>query len=184
MNRWRFALLCVLVLALAAISRQPAAAAPLADTTYIVQAGDSLTRIAALWAHGEPACVCQWPGLELLALRRAAPGHPRWKRCAAARAQWEHLRRSAWRHVDEHCGALWRYRQPTGLDERPILELVGLCGSAAHHPGRADAAPGQSDPPPSVPSTGGTHIVQRGNTLFSIARTYGTTVMHCVQPMG
>ncbi len=177
MNRWRFALLCVLVLALTAVVRQPIAAAPLADTTYIVQAGDSLTRIAARYgltvSQLASANGLGWNSWLYAGQRLVIPG-------GSAAPQ---PLPSGSTYVVQRGDTLMNIAARYGVTVSQLASMNGMywnswvyVGQRLTIPGGQTPPPTDPTPPPSTPSTGGTHVVQRGNTLFSIARTYGTTV--------
>ncbi|MCU0520287.1 MAG: LysM peptidoglycan-binding domain-containing protein [Anaerolineae bacterium] len=175
MKRWRFLFLTILVIALAAVTRQPAAAAPLADTTYIVQYGDSLTRIAARYGLtvGQLAAAngLGWNSWLYAGQRLNIPGS-----AAPAPAPAP----SGGGYVVQRGDTLMSIAARYGLTVGQLASANGLYWNSWVYVGQRLTIPGGSSPAPapapSTPSAGGTHVVQRGNTLFSIARTYGTTV--------
>lgn len=112
MKRWQGLLVCVLVLVAMLWSQQPVLAVPRADTTYTVQPGDTLTRVAARY------------GLSVSQLAIA-----------------NGLSRDAWIYAG----------QQLVIPDHAAIEAVP------------------------VPS-GSTYVVQRGDTLMSIAMRYGVTV--------
>ena len=175
MKQWRFAFLCVVVLTLTAVSHQPAAAAPLADTTYIVQAGDTLTRIAVRngLTVSQLAAVngLGWNSWLYTGQRLIIPGGS----AAPAPAP------SGGTYVVQRGDTLTNIAVRYGVTASQLASANGMYWNSWVYVGQRLTIPGgQSSPAPapapSTPSTGGTYVVQRGNTLFSIARANGTTV--------
>ncbi len=176
MKRWRVSLLCVLVALLTLATWQPVLAAPVADTTYIVQAGDTLTRIAA--RYGLPVSqVAAANGLgwnswvyagQRLTIPTSAPLSP-------APAP------SGTTYVVQRGDTLVSIAARYGVSVSELATLNGLYWNSWVYVGQRLAIPGGQAAPapdnPTPPSTGDqVYVVQPGNTLFSIARAYGTTV--------
>ena len=174
MKRWHTLLLLVLAFIVAVPTLQPVQAAPLADTTYVVQPGDTLTRIAVRHgvsvsqlaaANGMQTTSWVYVGQRLTIPAGGQPSMP------AAPSDGSYVVR----HGDTLTGIAVRH----GVSVRELAALNGLRWNSWVYVGQRLAIPGRSSSPvapaPVAPSDGW-HVVQAGNTLFSISRMYGTTV--------
>ncbi len=176
MKRWRISLLWALVALLTLTTWQPVLAAPVANTTYIVQAGDTLTRIAARYglslsqlaaANGLGWNSWVYAGQRLI-IPTSAPLNP-------APAP------SGTTYVVQRGDTLVSIAARYGVSVSELATLNGLYWNSWVYVGQRLAIPGGQASPapdnPTPPSTGDqVYVVQPGNTLFSIARAYGTTV--------
>ncbi len=176
MNRWRAFILCVLVLGMTLAGWQPVHAAPVANTIYVVQPGDTLTRIAARYgvtvsqlaaANGLGWNSWVYAGQQLT-IPSNAPLNP-----APVPSGTTYVVRPG----DTLMSIAARY----GVTAGQLASLNGLHWNSWVYVGQQLVIPGGQTAPapnPNPPTTGGTqvHVVQAGNTLFSIARQYGTTV--------
>jgi LysM repeat protein len=180
MKRWHSLFLCMLTLVLALSAVQPVRAAPLADTTYIVQAGDSLTRIAARYglsvsqlaaANGLGSNSWVYAG-QRLTIPTGTPVNPPAVPSGST-------------YVVQRGDTLTRIAVLHGVRVGDLASLNGLRWNSWVYVGQRLAIPGAATSPPTQPpaqpapppsSSDGWHVVQAGNTLFSIARSYGTTV--------
>ncbi|MGC9469336.1 MAG: LysM peptidoglycan-binding domain-containing protein, partial [Anaerolineae bacterium] len=176
MKRWLGFLLCVSVLFLTLVMSQAVLAAPNLNTTYIVQAGDTLTRIAARYGVSVSQLAAAnslgWNSWvyagQRLVIPTSAPLNP-------APAP------SGNTYVVQRGDTLMRIAARYGVGVSELATLNGLHWNSWVYVGQRLTIPGgQSSPAPNPnppPSSGGqTYVVQAGNTLFSIARRYGTTV--------
>ena len=161
----------------------PAEAAP---ASYTVQSGDTIYSIATRFAL-RTADVLAWNGLgwrsvihpgQTLSLTPGASTTPSPASAPATSAS----------HVVAAGDTVFGIARSHGTSVDAILAANGLDRSSVIYPGQALALPGGSAPapapaaaPPAAPTpeaatTGGTtHSVSAGDTLFDIARTYGTT---------
>ncbi len=175
MKRWSGCVLCLLALVLAGMLSQPGQAAPSADTTYVVQAGDSLTRIAA--RHGisvsqlAAANGLGWNSWVYAGQRLRVPGVASPSPVPAP---------SGTTYVVQRGDTLLRIAARHGVSVSRLAALNGLHWSSWVYVGQRLSIPDGTAPPPtpSDPSGPGaqSYVVRPGNTLFSIARAHGTTV--------
>ena len=176
MRLWRMALLAVSVVCLAGLLGQPVQAAPMADSIYIVQPGDTLTRVAQRYGVSVGTLAAanglRWNSWLYAGQRLTIPGRSTSPPPAT----------SAGVHVVQRGETLTRIAVRYGVSVAELARLNGLTtrswvyvGQRLRIPGRASApAPAPND---SAPTTGDRYyVVKRGNTLYSIARWYGTTV--------
>jgi LysM repeat protein len=186
MNRWRGFLLCVLVVYLAIAASQPTLAAPdlpriaHADTTYIVQPGDSLTRIAARYGLsisqlaaanglGTTAWVYSGQRLTIPTASQQPGGAPATTGPTPSGST----------YVVQRGDTLMSIAARHGVSVSQLATLNGLYWNAWVYVGQQLAIPdSQPAPAPSTPpvSGGQVYVVRAGDTLFSIARAHGTTV--------
>lgn len=177
MKRRRIVSLFILTLVLATVMISPVRAAPsAATTTYIVQPGDTLTRIAARYGLSVSQLAAT-NGLHrnswvYAGQRLTIPGAP--QSPAPAPSGTEYVVRPG----DTLVSIAARY----GVGVSELATLNGLYWNSWLYVGQRLTIPGRQtapapDPAPQPPASGGQYyIVKRGNTLFSIARWHGTTV--------
>ncbi len=175
MKRWHSLLLCVLTLVLAVSLVRPVQAAPLADTTYVVQAGDTLSRIAARYG----VSVGNLAAANGLQLRSWVYVGQRLTIPAAGAQPVPPTAPSGGTYIVRRGDTLSGIAVRHGVSTRDLAAQNGLRWNSWVYVGQRLAIPGQSYSapvagPPS--SSAGWHVVQVGNTLFNISRTYGTTV--------
>lgn len=177
MKRWYNLLCCVLTLVLLVSVLPSVQAAPLANTIYIVQPGDTLTRIAARYgisvsqlaaANGLGWSSWVYAG-QRLTIPSSAPLNPPAVPSGST-------------YVVQRGDTLTSIAVRFGVSVGDLATLNGLRWNSWVYVGQRLAIPGYvstpTPPPTAIPpsATDGWHVVQSGNTLFSIARTYGTTV--------
>jgi LysM repeat protein len=173
MKRWLGLVLCAMTVLLVLSIGQPVQAAPLAETTYIVQAGDTLTRIAARYGVSVPDLAAA-NGLDrnswvYAGQRLTIPTGVSFTPPATS---------SGGTYVVQRGDTLTGIAVRHGVSVRDLATQNGLRWNSWVYVGQRLAIPGQPTSQPAAPpsSSGGWHVVQAGNTLFSISRTYGTTV--------
>jgi LysM repeat protein len=179
MKRRQLSLLWILVAILTVTVWQPVQAAPTANTTYIVQPGDSLTRIAARYGVSVSQLAAanglRWSSWVYAGQRLTIPGNAPLNPAPAPSGSTYVVRRG-----DTLTSIAARY----GVSVSQIATLNGLHWNSWVYVGQRLAIPGGQASPapnpapnPNPPTTGNqTYVVQAGNTLFSIARAHGTTV--------
>ena len=170
--------LIVLVLCIV-VPASPAAAQ--GSTVHIVRAGETLYRIAVRYGTTTSALVRAnglrnanfiWWGQRLV-----IPGSS----SAPAPAP------TAGYHIVRAGETLYRIAVRYGTTTSALVQANGLRSANFIWWGQRLRIPGSGSSPapaPSPPSTGGTHIVQRGETLAKIAARYGTTIGALVRANG
>jgi LysM repeat protein len=174
MKRWHSFYLCVLTLMLAVSIVQPVQAAPLANTTYVVQAGDTLTRIAV--QHG--VSVAQLAAANGLQSDSWVYAGQRLTIPTGGQASPPAVPGGS-TYVVKRGDTLTGIAVRLGVSVRELATVNGLRWNSWVYVGQRLAIPGRGSSPVSLApptSSGGWHVVQAGNTLFSISRAYGTTV--------
>ncbi|MGC9346660.1 MAG: LysM peptidoglycan-binding domain-containing protein [Anaerolineae bacterium] len=184
MRRPQIVLLVILALALATAVVSPVqasssvATANLANTSYIVQPGDTLTRIAARYGISVSRLAAAnglyWSSWVYAGQRLTIPGAPQSPAPAPSGSH----------YVVQRGDTLTRIAARYGVSISELAALNGLywnswlyVGQRLSIPGRQSAPAPAPNPAPQPPSSGVQYyVVKRGNTLFSIARWYGTTV--------
>ncbi len=178
MNRWRGVVLCVLLVLLSVAASQPILAA--SETVYIVQPGDSLTRIAARYglsvsqlaaANGLGTNAWLYSG-QRLNIPTAVP-------LSSAPASSGSPLPSGSTHVVERGDTLLSVAARYGVSVSQLATLNGLHWNSWVYVGQQLAIPGGQVPSttPNPPATGEqVYVVRAGDTLFGIARAHGTTV--------
>jgi len=168
-------------------------------TTYVVRPGDTVSAIAI--RNGlRPADVLAWNGLGWRSiiqpgqpLRLTAPASP-----SAAAAPSAPAAPSARTHTVARGDTVYAIARRYGTTVAAIMSANGLGRSAMIMPGQkltiptasapapvpASSAAPVASPKPAAPAAPRTHVVAKGDTLFGIARTYGTSVAVLLQANG
>lgn len=90
------------------------------------------------------------------------------------------------RHTVEKGDTVWGIARKYGVDPQEVLELNRLEKPYTIHPGQSILIPGsEKDTPPSEEKNGGTkHVVQKGETVWSISRRYNATPAQIIELNG
>ncbi|TFG72817.1 MAG: LysM peptidoglycan-binding domain-containing protein [Anaerolineales bacterium] len=170
MKRWLSLIFCLIALSMVLIPVQAQAAVSRSEMYYTVQAGDSLIRIAVRYgvsvSNLAAANGLSWNSWVYAGQRLTIPGvsNP-----APAPTTGSYVVRVG----DTMTSIALRY----GISASQLASANGLYWNSWVYVGQRLSIPGQTNPttpPPTTPAD--TYVVQAGNTLFSIAKRYGTTV--------
>lgn len=170
MKRW-ISLLCSLIVLSMVLMPVPAQAATLLSLTYYtVQPGDSLSRISRRYGVSVSSLAAanglRWNSWVYAGQRLTIPGG---SSPAPAPTTGAYVVRAG----DTLTSIALRH----GISASQLATANGLYWNSWVYVGQRLSIPGQSNPAAPPPATtNGTYIVKAGNTLFSIAKWYGTTV--------